>query len=206
MKYLFYDLETTGLTKQDEVIQFGGILTDAKLQPQKAFSFYCYTQVPIAKKAAAVHGITAGKLMKLSDGLTFEDQFYDASFMKEKDLTWISYSTSGFDERVIEQTLKNNGLPEYDFGSALPYFKDATGIHHLDAYSVLRNRCYCGRNNKLSQLPKSIPDGEQRIDEMYARLFNGKVSGNQYHDALYDAFVLWWIMNYHKARLGLNEL
>lgn len=207
MKYLIYDLETTGLMQSDEAIQFGGVLTDENLRIERAYNFYGYTQVPISQKAQDVHGISKTMLRKLSGGKTFEDCFYDASFQKEKDLTWVSFSTNGFDERMINQTLKHNGLSEYNFGSKLSYFgAEGLGIHHLDAYTCLRSRIFHGRNQRLSQIVATLPYTAEKVQAVFENNFSNIAYNTAFHDALYDSFCLWLVLAHYKSRLGVDGL
>lgn len=207
MNYLFYDVESTGLTNSDEVVQFAGILTDENLRLQRAYSFYCYTPVPMSKKVSEITGLSATILHKLSEMQTFEDQFFQLSLHKLKDLTWIAYSTNHFDERMINYTLEHNGLPRYDFGTPLPHFDSrAAGIHTIDAYHLLQNRCFGGRNQKLSQAIASVPGGELEVRELFDAKLASASAVRGYHDALYDSLTLWWLLNHFKSRLGINEL
>lgn len=205
MHYVFYDTETTGLTRIDEVIQVGGIITDEQLYIIDRFMFYCYTQVPISKGAKAQHGITASELIHLSDGKTFEDYWYNLPIVRNKNVTWVSYSTNGFDERMINQTLTHNGLPSFDFGKKVNYLDNRrNGIYNFDAMLALKSRCCHGHNKKLSQLVSSLPLSIGEIDKRFIR-----VAGNlpcKYHDALYDAFSLWLVVFCCRKRLGLSEL
>lgn len=207
MKYLIYDLETTGLLRTDEAIQFGGILTNDKLSIEKAYNFYGYTQVPIAEKAEAAHGISKTLLHRWSNGKTFEDGFYESSFLQEKDLTWISFSTNGFDERMLNQTLTHNGLPAYDFGSKIAYLgAESSGIHNFDAYGALRRRVFNGRNQRLSQIVNTLPYTTERIQQIFEKKFVNISNNVAFHDALYDSYCLWLVLSFYKSRLGLDGL
>lgn len=207
MKYLIYDLETTGLMRSDEAIQFGGILTDENLQIERGYNFYGYTQVPISQKAQDTHGISKAMLRRLSNGKTFEDCFYEASFQNEKDLTWVSFSTNGFDERMINQTLEHNGLPKYDFGSKANFFgAETSGIHRLDAYACLRGRVFHGRNQRLSQIVSTLPYTDEKVQRAFDAYFSDISYNTAFHDALFDAFCLWLVLAHYKSRLGINGL
>ena len=57
MKYFLYDVETTGLTRRDEVIQLSGFLLNKDLRKEQIINFYCYTQVETNPEAQKVHGL-----------------------------------------------------------------------------------------------------------------------------------------------------
>lgn len=206
MKYVFYDVETTGLCKRDEVIEFAGVVTDEKLRILKVARFYCYTQVPIHKDAFKVHGLSASALMKLSDGKTFEDRFYELDFVRSGDVVWVAYSSNGFDKRLINQTLTHNGLPPFDFGTEINYLGEAReGIHEWDAFKHLSLRCFNGGKRKLSQIAAELPFGQEKLDLMFKQLV-GEEWLCDYHDAIYDSFILWVIVSFYRTRLGFCEL
>ena len=202
MKYVFYDTETTGLTKRDEVIQFGAVIADENLKIMGKVSFYCYTQVPVKDAAYKVHGINGKRLYELSGGQTFEDCFLNMPLFKETDIVWVSYSTNGFDERMVNNTLTNNGLEKYDFGTEEKYFGQFTaGRHWFDACHAVANRCNGGKIRKLSQLVEMY--GVAGKEEYHKKLFEYSAS---FHDATYDAFMLWAVIYLNRKLLGFNEL
>lgn len=201
MKYVIYDTETTGLTRSDEVVQFGAIVTDEKFVPQKAVSFYCYSQVPISEGARKVTGLDAKTVHELSGGATFEDRFLNLSFVNDKDVVWISYSANGFDERLVNQTLKNNGLSEHKFGEKKLYFTDSDKQYTLDAFNAIRLRVFNGKVQKLGQMAAALGYSEEKIDELFKRVIKGN---GKFHDALYDSFVLWLVVNKCKERLNFG--
>lgn len=208
MRYIFYDTETTGLKRSDEVIEFGAIVADENLNAVAYENFYCYTQVPLQEDVIQIHGIDAGLLWKLSGGKTFEDNFYDLPFLKEEDLVWVSYSTGKFDERMINQTLKNNGLPAYDFGSSISNLsKTVKGVHLFEAYPMLKNRCFNGKNKKLGVAVRdSVSSDDDKIRHLFTKVTGLQDSKAAYHGALFDAFCLYLLILRHARELGLSEL
>lgn len=202
MKYIIYDIESTGFLKRDEVIEFGCIVADERFVPKGYYRFYCYTQVPIAPGAAKVNGLSASKLMELSDGDTFEDMFFKLPFVKDKDLVWVSYSRGGFDERLINQTLRNNGLPAYGFGERKRFFQKDPG-YVLDAYAALQTRVFDGKSKKLAQALLELGISERQFDEYFYKVTGHKAT---FHEALYDSLVLWYVVNHYRKRLSFELL
>ena len=197
MKYVFYDVETTGLTGRDEVIQFGAIIADENLLPRAWEVFYCDTQVPIHKDAQKLHEIDAKTLHTLSNGQTFEDRFFKLPFVNTEDVVWISYSNGGFDERLITQTLRNNGLPKYNFGKKVNYLPKGGGFLY-NAYEGIRVRVNNGKPYKLGQLVSQLRLTGDGADSMFLKLVGRDAS---FHDALYDAFCLWLVVYNYKELL-----
>jgi len=119
VRYVIFDVETTGLMKTDEVIQFGALVAGSDFRPEYPVNFYCYTQEPISPGAAKANGMNKKKLMELSGGKSFEDSWLELPFVKDggNDTIWVSYSSGGFDTRLINQTLSQNGLPRMKFGN-----------------------------------------------------------------------------------------
>lgn len=208
MKYFIYDIETTGLGNRDEVVQFSGFLTDAHLAIEHMINFYCYTQVPLDPKAAAVNGLTAELLWKKSGGLSFEDQISNhmLNILKLEDLTWVEYNTNGFDHRVINQTLRQNGVKTINFGKEIALPGKSSGIYTFNLLKGLQNFCFNGRIHKLRQAATTLPYSEVRINSMYTatcQQFGLEDNAGSFHDSSYDAFVTWLLFYVYKKRFGV---
>lgn len=62
-KYVFFDLETTGLNPEtDEIIEFGAVITNGLYEVQESVSFFINPQRPVSKRASAVSKITMADL------------------------------------------------------------------------------------------------------------------------------------------------
>jgi DNA polymerase-3 subunit epsilon len=100
------DTETTGLGEDDEIIQLaiidlqGNVLLETFFRPTK----------PIALEASAIHGIT---VQRVADAPTFAE-FHEkiTNLIYERDL--VAYNAN-FDQRMMVQTCKSYGLPEFEF-------------------------------------------------------------------------------------------
>ena len=57
-KYILFDTETTGTSKEDRIIQIGGMIISNKIQIE-VFDELCSTFLPIKLEAMEVHNITA---------------------------------------------------------------------------------------------------------------------------------------------------
>ena len=209
MKYFIYDVETTGLGNRDEVIQLGGFLADETLNLEKMINFYAYSQVHIDSKAAKVNGITPKMLWEKSKGLAFEDYVYDEMLdvLQLSDLTWVEYNNNGFDHRMINQTLRQNGFSGINFGKEVAIPRKESGIFTFNLLKGLQNFCFDGKVRKLSQAVATLPYSEARIDAMYQAAcsklgFNQQEAG--FHDASYDAFVTWLLFYSYKKRFGVS--
>lgn len=205
MKYAIFDVETTGLGNRDEVIQFACVIADEEFKAQTLYNEYFYTQHDISPGAAAVHRLSSELLFELSKGQTLEDfVLATPELFKDPDITWVEWSTSGFDRRMVNQTLVNNGVPPVDFGTKVTALRNEIGIHH---YSLLHGVCnlrYGGKPRKLAQAAKDLPWSEKQIESMYNRYIQPASDlGMRFHTADYDAFVSWLLMYNCGVRLRL---
>lgn len=202
MKFVFYDIESTGLTAKDEPIQFGAIVTDGMLKPVCAHSFYCYTQVPIAKGAYSVHKIDHKSLYDLSAGKTFEDQFFELPFINDDDITWCSYSSGGFDERLINQALTHNGLNKFQFGTKVRSLDSiGHGRYIFDVFAALQVRKSDGHRKQLVQYVRDTGITDEQFEVLFKKI---GIDSAGYHDALFDAFALWFVVFKNKELLGFG--
>lgn len=205
MKYFIFDTETTGLSAADEVVQLSGFLTDEKLNPIRVVNFYCFTQVPVSPGASRVNNLNTTVLHELSGGKTFEDQWLELDFIHDPDLVWVSYSTSGFDIRAINNTLIHNGLPAHNFGTEMKVLNQyKNGVYTYNAYKNIKSRAFVGVNNKLETVAKSLPFTKDQLDTIFKRIVGDNIT--RYHDALYDSFVLLMILKYYEKMLKDTEI
>ena len=193
MNYIIFDTETTGTGPKDEVIQFSAIITNENFVIENLVDFYCYTQHPINAHAFNVHHISKEMLFKLSKGLTFEDQWEKhASMLDIPDVVWVDWSIGGFDQRMINQPLVNNGLHDY---FTFPRVRDLAqcqkGKYSFDLMRLVSEK-FGEHSMKLTNAVRTLKIDKAAIDKLY-RLLLKSVGINcgenvNYHDSSYDAF------------------
>ena len=213
MYYLVIDVETTGLTSKDEVIQFCGILLNDDLTKCKDFfDFYCMSTVKITDEAYNVHHINLDLLRKLSGDKFFEEYFYKVKKRIPQDCIVIQYG-SGFDTRMINQTLEHARLPKYDFGKTVASLKGVSGVVNLNLMAYASKVFGSGRYLKLQNAMKRIDGYDSRQFEDMYHTFNANLKksgvpdpGNTIlaHNARYDAFCTWYLARYLLKRYGLQ--
>lgn len=155
MKYLIFDTETTGLHSQDEVIQFSGLILDNNLKLKRGYNWYCDTPHEINKDAAAVHGITKKMLHDLSGGKVFEDRWFTMlnGIDMTEGITFVGWNVD-FDKRLINQTLNNNGLDEFDFGRKVTTLRNSPDVYFFDLMKAVANLMVGRDRLKLEQASK----------------------------------------------------
>lgn len=208
MKYFLYDTETTGLQNKDEVIQFAGYLLDEKFRKLDIVNFYSYTQVPIHKKAYEAHRIDKKLLWKLSGGRTFEEQIFKYDFIRdENDITFIGYNVQ-FDNRLVNQTLKNNGYDPIDFGIKTNSLSKETGRYNLDLMRILATLLNHNISMKLNVATRKIRSRSiTEINKVFDVIFENfgipsdlpqglkdDIEISKFHNALYDSFIYWCLL------------
>ena len=204
MNYLIFDTETTGLGKQDEVIQFSGLLVNNDFKLQRGFNWYCDTQHPISQGALDTHGITKKMLHDLSDGKTFEDYWFQ--MMKTLDfdhgLTFIGWNVS-FDIRLINQTLNNNGLDEYNFGQKTKTLRLDNDIYNFDLMEPVASMLVNRERLKLEHASKMIKMSREELQKRYAKLAAKfkKVATKDFHNSLYDTYITYEIFEEFARKL-----
>lgn len=201
MKYIIFDTETTGLGREDEVIQFSCIIAGDNLATNTFCNFYCYTQHPINSEAFNVHKISKEKLREWSDGKTFEDNWIEyCKLFEGDDVTWIDWSLHGFDQRMINQTLVNNGLaPYFNFERVSDFKLCQKGKHSFNLMGALCKKL--GRRSiKLADAAALLPYNNQALNDLYERMIRilmPKMNGVYgFHHADYDAFITYVILYY----------
>jgi DNA polymerase III epsilon subunit-like protein len=211
MKLVIWDTETTDKNGNAEVIQIAGIVTDINLKAQFAFNRYCYTNSSIALGAEAVHGLNKELLLKLSGGEFLEDvldkiQINGNSILELPDMISITYNHN-FDSRAVNNTLALQGLDTIKFGDKIETLKRGLtkGRYNLCAMQMLAKALNYGKVVKLEQLIRlKAKDSPAAIKQKYVefcKLVNYDASAHVTHNALYDVFLVWYLLYSNKKMI-----
>ena len=205
MKYCFYDTETTGLSKNDEVIEFCAMLFDGDLNHHThLIDFYCFSTVEISEGAFGVHGIDVSTLRRLSGEKYFEEYFSVIRPLLEGDVVFIAHNDK-FDRRLINQTLANVNEKPYDFGQKAVDLSAKRGRWHFDTCDYARKHLsvkshHYGLKDVLESIPGfdySAFDAEyavykSRVEELNPAL-RFDVANQNFHNARYDVYSLYYL-------------
>lgn len=204
MRYLLFDVETTGLSKRDEVIQFSGFLLNNNFKNiEKVVNFYCMSDVPISSRAREIHHIGQAELRRLSDSKTFEEYYYEMpDIFDNVNNSFISYNTD-FDTRMTNQTLENNGIKKFNFPQVQKYLEfdskkpvtfclmkgcasfngigNSNGVsrRNVEMFSTPEVKSYVynllNKNNALSKIGIKREDEEETL-KIYNKFYTQKIA------------------------------
>lgn len=113
--YLFYDIETTGLSYAfDQVLQFAAIRTDLQFKELQRHEIYVRLRPDVVPSPAAMAAHCLG-LSRVTDSGMNE---YDAAreihaLLNEPGTISLGYNTLGFDDEFLRFTFHRNLLPPY---------------------------------------------------------------------------------------------
>lgn len=202
VRMIIFDVETTGLGKADEVVQFSAFVLDEHFKSLYATNFYCNTQAPMSAGAFAVHHLSKADLFTLSEGVVFEDNWI--KFLADLEghrKIWIPWNSNGFDETIINQTLTNNGLEEYFHFPRLHTIDEC--LQHDESVFTLMNavsRKFGKSSMKLEVAANKLPYLKANINKVYdqvAALIPNGYSELRYHNSLYDAYITYILFSYY---------
>lgn len=115
MDFVFYDLETTGISPAyDQPLQFAAILTDEHFVEKQRVNIRCRLAPHIlpSPQALIVTGVTPDQLTDSSLPSLFEfSQEVGALTEQWAPAIWVGYNTMKFDEEVLRQTFYQNLSP-----------------------------------------------------------------------------------------------
>lgn len=206
MQYVLFDVETTGLSHFDEVIQFCCFITDEKFSScTSMIDFYSMSTQHISPGAFQQHHISLDRLRILSNGLFFEEQFYEAAKKFEDDCIFVYYSPSNFDVRMVNQTLAHAHLPYYDFGTRVNTLAPQKGHHCFDLQTaVAKYYKIPGKKLRLANAVEKITNGNTDTVVRRYRNFNKTISlrnprlscpdAQLFHNARFDVFSMWYVL------------
>ncbi|MDU8988466.1 MAG: 3'-5' exonuclease [Clostridium perfringens] len=223
-RYIFFDTETSGTGNNARVIQFSAIITDENLVVTDAFDEYCMIDGDIPPEVLQIHGIDKNKLAKLSGGQTILDVVEKhKDILRGKGNVWVGYNTP-FDIRKIQDSIDSEkikvlneevNIPEYllnpnepiiDFGSTvMDEFPNASDTRNVN-YDLMRYY-YKKLDLKVwAKLGVIVDDVLGEEGKAYAmNIFENSILSKftnrrkpQFHDALFDAFICWFLFTVEK--------
>lgn len=216
MNIVVFDTETTGFRNghatyngnsyrtKGEVIQLSCIVSDEDMKPKQFISFYCQPSEPISDQALEVHKISNNSILALSKGKTLEDYLYEhKDLFSSKGNIFIGYNIS-FDISAINNTLKDYGIPQVDFGDTVYSLGECineNNNYNLDimqvANSYLKER-EIYRAPKYPKLSEAIDAlGASRTVDKLFNLFQSYFHLNSsilYHNSDYDTTATWYLV------------
>lgn len=223
MKYIFLDTETTGLSKDelvmqdtasgtrqvlkkgDEVIQIGGLITDANLNPIRLFCHHCDTTVcNMEKKALDVHGITMEFLRTYVKDIFLEEVIETLiPELYEDNIVTIGYNIDNFDVTMIKQTLRDSEHQPYFGVPVVNSIIPSNGRYTLDLVPFFIKN-YNGKQfrQKLEVLAKQREKQYQQFCADYSSipldtnipLEKAFPNGISSHNSMYDSVICYLLM------------
>lgn len=203
MSFIVIDVETTGLTNTDEVIQLSAIKLDEKrVDLEDMCSFYCKPSVKISKEASKVHGITQEEIGKLSNNKNIVEQIENSFLANERNSTFVFYNAKFDVNKILTSCAK------YGKSNILPLDHEIYSLARVPArasYMCLMKyyaKYYKGRWKKLEQVYDefcSIPkDKIGIIAESLVSRYPGSSMAynhkNEAHDSLFDTIMTVYLL------------
>lgn len=190
--YIFFDVETTGLSKHSEILELAAICANDNLEITNVYHKYYYTEDEVPSGAAKVHGLTRQRLEFLAntDFITDAENIYD--LFDSPDVVLVGHNVKAYDLPVLKNALNRCGydlvLSEDDCIDTLLKAKaDYKGKHDLE--SAVTH--YLNRVNKTKAYMDSLFSSCKSIQDA---VIDPK---SKFHSALYDTFatyVLYMLM------------
>lgn len=223
MKFIFLDTETTGMRKDeiltrdtaagkreylqkgDEVIQIGGLITDANLNPIRLFCHHCDTTVSgMEKKALEVHGISMEFLRSYVKDIFLEEVIEnELPELYEDDIVTIGYNIDNFDIVMIKQTLRDSEHQPYFGVPVINSIIPSNGKYTLDLVPFFIKN-FNGRyvRQRLEVLAKKRKNEYYQFLESYSKLplstniplEKAFPNGIGSHNSMYDSIICYLLM------------
>lgn len=206
MYYKFFDVETTGMSKRDEVIQIAVIKADIEtLNVVEVVNEYCFPTVQIHPEAQRRHGLSMENVLELSKGQTFEQIVASNPIFHERDGAWVSFSSNNFDASMCNNTLNSNGFKPIKFGRTINMLVDKNspnGLYNVNLYKIAQDNFLRGTIRPLTITTTLITGySKERLDLMYKLFQKYRKSDKFAHDALYDSYLMWLMLSKMRGRV-----
>lgn len=207
-KICVLDVETTGRSARDEVIQLAYLIIDEDtMNLVHANSFYCFSNQRIDPGAYKAHGVNRETLLELSQGIYLEETLSkDPYFMGKVDdpILFTSFNAE-FDLRMIRQTLYNNCDLTVNFGKEVARPSLATAERSYFCSMKFLPAVLLGlQKTKLETLSnKTLAGKYDDIPAMHrtlCKIYSLPAFKNSAHDALYDCILNWLLLKEAKEK------
>lgn len=173
--YLFYDIETTGLSKSfDQILQFAAIRTDLNLQEIKRYEYKVKLNCDVIPHPGALitHHIGTQELQK---GMSEIDAIKDIhSLMNESGTISLGYNTLGFDDEFLRFSFYRHMLPPYTH-------QFANQCYRMDLYPM--TVMYFLFKNHVLKWPEKNGKLSLKLEELNKA---NQLASGQAHNAMVD--------------------
>ena len=187
MKYLYFDVETTGLSRTSDILEFGGILCDSNFNIVKPINEYFLYDGIVPYSAVNVHGLSSQKLEFLGTRDFISAAPDIAKLLTDPDICLCGHNIVSYDLPVLASNLKNAGIQlntdKLRTIDTLTIAKQKfSGSHKLeDTLTVCWHRSGCTRADVDAGFAKLIQTNPTLVVD----------EDKTFHSALYDSYVCW---------------
>lgn len=208
MKFVCFDMETSGLNRNSRIYSIGGIIfeQDGDFGPivrgsTKMFHEFFRTDYPVTPQVTSITGLTRETINRNANDLYFEEKLDKfMPFFREPDTTFIGYNIKSFDCHVLNNSLLSCGEAPVNFSLCRDVMVESRRLLQRTVFAPLaRTNIKQGLavNLLIKQGDRIHPNFRQQTDAGLEELFfkfcdaNG-FTGNkvaQLHSALYDSFL-----------------
>ena len=166
-KYILFDTETTGNTKEDKIIQFGAMIVDAKVQIE-VYDELCYCDVDIKIEAMEIHNITPNMLN--DKPLAIETKFYTRLTELNNKSNYLIAHNINFDLDMIKKEGFQNNLQLIDTLRCAKHLYTDLPFHRLQ-YLRYALDLYKDEKNEAKKYNMEIKAHDALGDVLVMKLF-----------------------------------
>lgn len=208
MKFVCFDMETSGLNRNSKIYSIGGIVfeQDSDYGPIvrgsiKLFHEFFRTDYPVTPQVTSITGLTRGIINENAGDLYFEEKLDKfMPFFREPNTTFIGYNIKSFDCQVLNNSLLSCGETPVDFSLCRDVMIESRRMLQKTVFAPLaRTNIKQGLavNLLIKEGNRIHPSFNKQTDEGLESLFFRFCDANnftgskiaQLHSALYDSFL-----------------
>lgn len=197
MNYLFFDLETTGLSRSSDILEFGGLLCDENLKILEVYNEYFLHDEPVPTSAVNIHGLNSQKLEFLAhrDFISAAPDIFN--IVTQQNIYYCGHNIIKYDLPVLVSNFTRLG---YSFSFKEDVCRDTLTLA----------RQYFDGSHKLETMLSQVLYKSNLTITDFNRIYSDSCHNYildvnaHYHSALYDAFASWCIFTYFKLTYGIN--
>ena len=191
---VFFDIETTGLSKSSDILEFAAIICSEDLQITKIVNNYYLYDIEVPSGASQVNGLTRQKLEFLADTDFITDAKNIFTLLADPSATIVGHNILSYDLPVVYNNLHRAGLE-----LSVP---ESRCIDTL----LLSRQHYSGKHDLQSSLYKVLAEHSISLEYVKSVFANAEVfkpyikdTKMTFHSGLFDAFITYILFLAWKA-------
>lgn len=182
--YLFFDVETTGISKSSDILEFAAIECSDDLRIQRVINNYYFYDDEVPSGASKVNGLTRQKLEFLADTDFMSDAKNIHEIFSRPQLKIVGHNVISYDLPVVKSNLHRAGFE-----------LNVSNEQCIDTLLMAREH-FKGKHDLTSTISQVLSENGMTLNDIQRQFESSEIikpyikdKKMTFHSGLFDAFV-----------------